>query len=59
MRTGPSDPSTDETEAHDRKMTVLCGALDVKIAELDAGRGVEVSIDEFRAESSTELGLDS
>jgi hypothetical protein len=36
----------------------LCEALDVGIAELDAGLGVETTPDELMAEISAELGLD-
>ena len=41
-----------------KKLSVLREALDVGIAELDAGLGVETTPDELMAEVSAELGLD-
>jgi Arc/MetJ-type ribon-helix-helix transcriptional regulator len=41
-----------------KKLAVLREALDVGIAELDAGLGVETTPDELMAEISAELGLD-
>jgi Arc/MetJ-type ribon-helix-helix transcriptional regulator len=41
-----------------RKLEALRDALDVGIAELDAGRGVETTPDDLLAEASREAGLD-
>jgi Arc/MetJ-type ribon-helix-helix transcriptional regulator len=41
-----------------KKLSVLREALDVGIAELDAGLGVDTTPDELMAEVSAELGLD-
>jgi len=41
-----------------KKLAVLREALDLGIAELDAGLGVETTPDELMAEISAELGLD-
>jgi Arc/MetJ-type ribon-helix-helix transcriptional regulator len=43
----------------EKRRTLLSDALDVGIAELDAGLGVECTPDELIAEISAELGLDS
>ena len=41
----------------EKKLAVLCDALDVGIAELDSGLGVESTPDEVLAEVSVEVGL--
>jgi Arc/MetJ-type ribon-helix-helix transcriptional regulator len=41
-----------------KKLAVLREALDLGIAELDAGLGVQTTPDELMAEISAELGLD-
>jgi Arc/MetJ-type ribon-helix-helix transcriptional regulator len=43
----------------DKQHAVLRNALDLGIAELDAGLGVECSPDELMREISIELGLDT
>jgi Arc/MetJ-type ribon-helix-helix transcriptional regulator len=42
----------------EKKLAVLRAALDVGIAELDAGLGVETSPEELMAEVCADLGLD-
>jgi len=41
----------------EKKLTVLREALDVGIAELDAGKGVEISPEELMDEVFAEVGL--
>jgi len=48
-----NDPDHDGWESNN-----LQAALDVGLAELDAGLGVETSPDEFKAKISAELRLD-
>lgn len=45
--------------ASDKAQEALGEALDVGVAELDRGQGIESSIDEFMAEVDTVLGLGS
>jgi hypothetical protein len=48
------DPKADAT-----KLATLRNALDVGVAELDAGLGVEMTPDALMAEVSEELGLET
>lgn len=45
--------------ANEKKLAELREALDVAIAELEAGLGVEVDVDEFMAHVSREARLES
>lgn len=46
---------TDDTSANDVRVTVLRAAIDEGIAELDAGRGEEMSVEDLMAEVRREL----
>ena len=50
--------SDGDLKAAETKLAALRNALDVGIAELDAGLGVEVTPDELMAEVCEELGLE-
>jgi Arc/MetJ-type ribon-helix-helix transcriptional regulator len=60
VRAGKSESVDDVVRdaLEQKKLAVLREALDVGIAELDAGLGVETTPDELVAEVSAELGLD-
>lgn len=49
----------DATAANESALAQLRAALDVGIAELDAGLGIETTPDESMDEISAELGLDA
>lgn len=51
-------PAECEQISADKSGDELGAALDVGIAELDQGRGIESSIDEFMAEIDAAVGLD-
>lgn len=51
--------SEDDPKADATKLATLRKALDVGIAELDAGLGVETTPDALMAEVSEELGLET
>jgi hypothetical protein len=46
------------TAAAEKRLAKLHEALDVGIAELDAGVGVEVDVEEFMAEVFREVGIE-
>jgi hypothetical protein len=48
---------TDDKSANDVRATVLRAAIDEGIAELDAGCGEEMSVEELMAEVRRELDL--
>lgn len=50
-------PATRQSIARDKTRDGLGEALDVGIAELDRGQGIESSIDEFMAEIDAAVGL--
>jgi hypothetical protein len=50
---------TDDTSLNATKLAVLREALDVGVAELDAGLGVESSIDDLIAEVCLEAALEA
>lgn len=49
--------STRDDALVETKLAALRAALDIGLAELDAGLGVEVSIDELMTEISNEVGV--
>jgi Arc/MetJ-type ribon-helix-helix transcriptional regulator len=55
----PSVDAVVRAALDDKRRAVLRDALDIGIAELDAGLGIECSPDELMREISVEVGLDS
>jgi Arc/MetJ-type ribon-helix-helix transcriptional regulator len=55
----PSVDAVVRAALDDKRRAVLRDALDLGIAELDAGLGIECSPDELMREISIEVGLDS
>jgi hypothetical protein len=49
---------SDDQSTHDGSVTVLRAAIDEGIAELGAGLGVEVTVDDVMAEVRRESALD-